>query len=259
MIKALVSGSRRPRRGKPLRGVAAGALLLVLVGCGVQQRVLLRVDGSGSSSLAVSLDGSFANYLRALAEVGGDDLLPKDHIFDVEEISAAIAARSGVELVDIATPASNQLHLELKFGDIEAAFAVDSAAREPDQPGGIPLVSLSPPSSGGRTLRIYLSVDNYWQLARLFPSLDNPLMASLGPQPQMPITDGEYLEMMQFALGDQSPEQIMDSWVEIDVAIDGTVLAQQGGELTEAGVLFRIPLLRILVLDQPLEYAVTFR
>ena len=230
-----------------------------MLGCGLQQRVHLQVDGSGSSTLAVSLDASFVDYLRALAEVGGGDLLPEDHIFDVDEIAAAIAARPGVELIDIATPAANELHLELAFADLQAVFAVDAAEAERGQPAGTPLVSLSSPSARGRTLRIHMSADNYWQLARLFPSLDNPLMASLGPQPQMPITDGEYLEMMQFALGDQAPAQIVDSWVEVEVAIDGTVVAQQGGELTETGVLFRIPLLRILVLDQPLDYSVTFR
>lgn len=258
MTRPLLGGTARAPGGRAAL-LLAPLLALLLVGCGVQQRVVLEVDGSGSTSLAVTLDASFVEYLRALAEVGGGDLLPDDHIFDTDEIAAAIATRPGVELIDIATPTANGLSLQLVFADVEAAFAVAAGDGAPDHPQGPPLVSLSPPSPRGRTLHIHLSADNYWQLARLFPSLDNPLMASLGPQPQMPITDGEYLEMMQFALGDQAPGQLVDSWVEVEVAVAGEVVAQEGGELTDGGVLFRIPLLRILVLDEPLDYAVTFR
>ena len=234
-------------------------MLGMLVGCGIQQRVVLQIDGSGATSLAITLDESFVEYLRALAAVGGSNLLPDDHIFDVEEIAAAVAARPGVELLAITTPASNQLVMDLTFADVQAAFAVSDSERGPELPAGSPLLSLSPPMRGMRTLRIHLDGANYWQLAQLFPALDNPLIASLGPQPQMPITDDEYLEMVQFALGDQAPTQIADSWVDVEVVVDGVLVSQEGGELIEGGVLFRIPLLRILVLDQPLDYLVTFR
>ena len=54
-------------------------------------------------------------------------------------------------------------------------------------------------------------------------------------------------------------ERILDSVVRVDVSLEGSVVAQAGGELVDGGVRFSIPLIRILVLDEPLDYSVTFR
>ena len=252
--------SSSPRSGRAPRAVAiASVVLLALAACGVDQQVTLRIDGSGNTSLAVSLDPSFVDYLRALAELGGGDLLPQDSIFDLEKIEQAVAALPGVRLTALSAPQPNELLLELTFQDIVAAFAVDDPGDDDVTP---PLVSMSAgrgADKDGRTFRLHLDAGNYNQLSRLFPALENPLIASLGPQPQLPMTDSEYLEMMQFALGDAAPKQIAESSVTIDVAVEGSVVSQVGGELTDAGVRFRIPLIRILVLDRPLQYTVTFR
>ena len=247
-----------PRTGSGgVPGLVAGALLatcLLVAGCGVDQDITVRLNGSGEAEVRVELQPVFIDYLLALAEVAVDAKSDPAALFDISEVEAAIAEWPGVEAARIATPTPEQLELHLTFDDLQAAFAPTA----PDA-GAVttPLISLT--GSERRTLRVHLDSDNYHQLTTLFPVLGHPLVISLGPQPDLPVTDDEYLEMMQFVLGDDGPPAILDSQVTVRVQVEGRVVEQQGGELQEDGsVLISIPLLRILVLDQPLDYRIVF-
>ena len=241
-------------------GIMAGGLLaacLLVAGCSVDQEIAVRLNGAGEAEVRVELHPVFIDYLLALAEVAEEVELPDDPsgaLFDVSEVEASIAEWPGVEAARIATPSQEQLDLHLTFDDLPAAFAPTA----PEAGAGTtPLISLT----GGerRTLRVHLDSDNYHQLAALFPVLEHPLVISLGPQPDLEVSDDEYLEMMQFVLGDDGPPAIGDSEVKVLVRVEGSVVEQHGGELQADGsVLITIPLLRILVLDQPLDYRIVF-
>ena len=221
----------------------------------MDQDVTVRLSGSGEAEVRVELRPVFIDYLLALAEVAEDadaDRLAAGELFDVSEVEAAIAEWPGVEAARIATPTPEQLDLHLIFDDLPAAFVPTAS-----DSGATPLISLT--GSARRTLSVHLDSENYHQLTTLFPVLEHPLVISLGPQPDLEVTDDEYLEMMQFVLGDGGPPAILDSEVKVRVQVEGRVVEQQGGELQEDGsVLITIPLLRILVLDQPLDYRIVF-
>ena len=239
-------------------GSVAGALLaacLLVAGCSVDQEIAVRLNGAGEAQVRVELQPVFIDYLLALAEIADEVELPDDPseaLFDIAEVEAAIAEWPGVDAARIATPTPEQLELDLTFDDLQAAFAPTEAGA-----GTTPLISLT--GSRRRTLSVHLDSDNYSQLTALFPVLEHPLVISLGPQPDLEVNDEEYLEMMQFVLGDDGPPAILDAEVKVRVQVEGRVVEQQGGALQEDGsVLITIPLLRILVLDQPLDYRVVF-
>ena len=245
-------------RARGAAGSVAGALLaacLLVAGCSVDQEIAVRLTGAGEAQVRVELQPVFIDYLLALAEIADEVELPDDPseaLFDIAEVEAAIADWPGVEAARIATPTPEQLELDLTFDDLQAAFAPTEAGS-----GTTPLISLT--GSRRRTLSVHLDSDNYHQLTALFPVLEHPLVISLGPQPELEVNDEEYLEMMQFVLGDDGPPAILDSEVKVRVQVEGRVVEQHGGELQEDGsVLITIPLLRILVLDQPLDYRVVF-
>ena len=245
---------------RAVRGILATAFLaasLLVAGCSVDQEIAVRLNGAGEAQVRVELHPVFIDYLLALAEVAEEVEAPEDPseaLFDVSEVEAAIAEWPGVEAARIATPAPEQLELSLTFADLRAAF--EPATPEPGV-NTTPLISLS--GSKRRTLSVHLDSDNYHQLTALFPVLEHPLVISLGPQPDLEVSDDEYLEMMQFVLGDDGPPAILDSEVKVRVQVEGRVVEQHGGELLDDGsVLITIPLLRILVLDQPLDFSIVF-
>jgi len=47
--------------------------------------------------------------------------------------------------------------------------------------------------------------------------------------------------------------------IQTTVLVKGQVLAQSGGTAVPGGVSFRIPLLRVLLLDKPLDYSLSFK
>lgn len=248
-----------PTRTGAGAGILAAALLcagLLLAGCSVDQEIAVRVNGAGEAEVRVELQPVFIDYLLALAEVAEEVDLPDDPsapLFDVAEVEAAIAEWPGVEAARIVSSAPELLEMRLTFDDLQAAFS--PAASGPD--AMTPLISLT--GGSRRTLSVHLDSDNYHQLTTLFPVLEHPLVISLGPQPDLDVTDEEYLEMMQFVLGDEGPPAILDSEVMVRVRVEGRVVEQRGGELQEDGsVLLRIPLLRILVLDRALDYRIVF-
>jgi hypothetical protein len=113
-------------------------------------------------------------------------------------------------------------------------------------------------SGGKKTIRLHLDRSNYPQLARTFPLLANPAFAAFGPQENDATTDDEYLEMVSFSIGDDAPALLKKSFVILTLDPEGEILSQTGGEVTGGAVVFRIPLLRLLILDKPLDYSVTY-
>lgn len=246
----------RPRRiGTPMAAVAALlALLLASAGCTVNQQLTLRVDRSGGAQIHVKLEPVFVDYLDTLSEAAGDSEMVPESVFDTEEVERSVGERRGVTVTHIATPTPEELELNLSFEDLKAMLAYNAPV---PGPASRPLIAFS--GTDPSTLRVHLSRNNYRALTALFPILDHPLLVSLGPQQDLEVTDAEYLEMMGFVLGDDGPPAISDSVVTVRVEVDGVILEHDGGELQEDGsLLITIPLIRVLVLDQPLDYTIVY-
>ena len=108
-------------------------------------------------------------------------------------------------------------------------------------------------------MKLHLDRTNYTQLAALFPLLKDPTFSSFMPQVNDTITDEDYLQMVQFSIGDDGPSLLKKSFITLTIDPEGDIISQVGGTLSGGAVTFRIPLLRMLVLDKPLDYSVTFK
>jgi hypothetical protein len=91
------------------------------------------------------------------------------------------------------------------------------------------------------------------------PFLKNPLFEGLAPQEGDDMTESEYLEMIELALGEEGAKKLKTSTIETRVAVKGTLVSQKGGSVSGGAVTYRIPLLRVLLLDKPLDYSILFR
>src|SRR4030042_1396948 len=69
----------------------------------------------------------------------------------------------------------------------------------------------------------------------------------------------EYLELIDLALGEGGAAALKASAIETTILVKGRVVAQSGGTTVPGGVAFRIPLLRVLLLDKPLAYSLPFK
>jgi hypothetical protein len=89
--------------------------------------------------------------------------------------------------------------------------------------------------------------------------LDNPFFRMFSPVENEGTTEAEYLEMMEFLLGEEGPEAVKGSMIEIRVNVKGRILSHSGGRIDGKSVIYEIPLLRVLLLEEPLEYSLTFK
>jgi len=226
------------------------AALAALLGCSVSQRVALEPDGSGTAVVRIRLEKVLLDYLLDLSEVSGAVPREKGRIFDVEDIRKGFVGRQEVTLTRIESPAPERLDMELSFRSIDKLFAA------PDKPQSILTLSKS---AEGTTLRAHLDRKNFSQLLELAPFLKNPLFEGLGPQENDDATEVEYLELIDLALGEGGAAALKASSIETTIAVKGKIVAQSGGTPVAGGVVFRIPLLRVLLLDKALDYSLTFK
>jgi hypothetical protein len=233
-----------------IRILALIVLAALTLGCSVSQRVALEPDGSGTATVRIRLEKILLDYMQDLSEVSGAAPKEKGRIFDVEEIRKGFASRPQVTLTRIESASPERLDMELSFRSIEKLFAA------PDKPQTILTLKKA---SEGTTLRVHLDRKNFSQLLELAPFLKNPLFEGLGPQENDNATEAEYLELIDLALGDGGSAALKASFIETTVTVKGKVVAQTGGTPVAGGVAFRIPLLRVLLLDKPLDYSLTFK
>lgn len=230
-------------------------IILLLQSCSLKQILYIDKTSAGNVSFELTLASYFTEVAKQLS-----DLLPEDPevqdskkgLFNPEQIREDFAGDESVVLQDLESPSQEILKGRLTFEDVTNVFTGSMPADEK----GIFRFSNN---RDVYTLSLELSYTTIERLLVSNPSMNSPLMESFGPLANKGLTDNDYLDMMQFALGDESRAGIEESFLLLDVNVDGKVVSQKGGvKLDEDTVRFRIPLLRILILDETQSFSVSF-
>ena len=235
--------------------VLCGALVLTVVlcaSCAMKQTIVINSDGSGTLAMHVEVTRVLHEYIAKLSEVSDKPVLgPGGRFFDAASIRKDFESRPGITVMRAETPSNDSMDLELAFDSIRDVFTQDESVKN--------TAALAYSESGGKkTIRLHLDRGNYPQLARTFPLLASPAFAAFGPQANDTTTDEDYLEMVRFSIGDDAPALLKKSSLTLILDPEGEIISQSGGDITGGAVVFRIPLLRLLILDRALDYSVTF-
>jgi len=233
--------------------VALVAAAPSLLSCTVNQVLSLSADGSGTLSTHAEVSPVLRDYLASLAQVSGaDSPMSKGQVFDAAATRRDLQARPGLKVIRAAAPTPASLDVDLGFDSLTDALRGEGALADA---GAVTLVD-----AGDRaTLKLRLDRSTYGQLTALFPPLQDPVMRQLGPQGTGAVTESDYLDMIRFSIGDAAPGLLRKSFFTLTVHPAGEILSQSGGTVADGAVVFRIPVLRVLVLDRALEYSVTYR
>ncbi len=234
-------------------GILTLGVIFLFNSCSVNENIYLKRDGSGNFHSTVVMKKIFVDYLKNLSEVTGNkEKITDNKVFDIPEIKKSLQQRKGLTLRSISTPKPDTLKIAVDFTNIEETLGSNKDISST----GI----ISFKEAGKRKeLRFHLDKKNFKQLTKAFPALSNPLIESMGPQEDDSTTEADYLDMMKFALGEKGPDAIKASYITVTVKCEGRIISQEGGKVTHPNiVVFKIPLLKMLLLNQPLDYAVTF-
>ena len=224
-------------------------LILVFSGCQYRQDLHLHDDGSGTALISIELSPMFSDYLFSLSGAFDDN---EGQIFDLEEIEESFKATPGLTLNGLKSPSAGELSLDITIEDVSSLFNQSG-----DERG---LLSLT--QEGNReVLSFLLTPETISQFLAISPMAENPLLASLAPQPNNPISKEEYLDLFEYAFEEFAGEkgvssQVRESGITLNVFTQNRILRHDGGILIDKGILYDIPLLDILTLSDPLEYRV---
>lgn len=225
--------------------------LLLFTSCQVRQDVAITLNGSGTSDLTVELQPVFVYYILDLAEAFSDkDKVEDIDIFEIEEIKKQINARPGASVKKISSPNQQTLKVSFQFSDIEKLLT-------PVGEDILDIISFTS-TQGKKKMHFHLEKANYTQFTGLFPFLTNPVFENLAPQVDEDIPASEYLDIIEFAMGEAGPGAVLASEIEVTVTVNGRIVSQKGGSIKGNSVVFKIPLLRVCLLNQPLDFEIVY-
>lgn len=252
--------THRPARGTLIPAALFLVLTAVLAaaGCTVKQTVYLDADGSGTAEIHITLHPVLERYMRDLTSLSSE--VPEDEpIFDPVAIERTFQTISDLELLSAEVPSPAELTARVRFYDLAAVFT-------DELPEGVRSPALFTRRGGAREAVFYLDYDNYLQMMARFLSLaalddyQEYVTALLEPGPREVIIDmyryafEDYLEEGQTVV-----EMLEGSTVELKVDPRGNITAQTGGTLTDGAVVFTLPLIEILTMEEPFSYLVRFQ
>ena len=224
---------------------------LLLTSCMISQEASVEVDGSGSVRFYIEVKPVFLETMLEMAEFSGE--APENgSLFDLARIEEDFAKKPTLELVVIASPTPEILEGEFLFQDVGEVFEGEATLTE----SGVVTFSKTDSES---TIRFYLDRDNFVRVSSFLTFLDNPFFQMFSPVENEGTTEAEYLEMMEFVLGEDGPPAIEESIIEIRINVKGKILSQSGGRIEGRSVIYEIPLLDVLLLEEPLRYSLSYR
>ena len=105
----------------------------------------------------------------------------------------------------------------------------------------------------------FLSLDNYDELCTLIPFLEDPNFEVYGPKYNEGMSEDDYLEMMLYILGDNAPDDIRNSVIQIAITAPGEITSSENVRIEGNRAIFEFPLLSFLLLESPLTFSISWQ
>lgn len=225
--------------------------ILLLAGCTVSQQLDIQGDGSGTAELDISIHPIMIAYYNDLmvAMSGVEGEYP---VFDLEALATTFAQRPGAELLSVEQLSRGRLRMAMAFSSVSAL----------SESGRSEFITFEE-SGRERTVRLQLdrgAIDEFLAFAPqetvsmtqfLFPPADGSMSAS------------EFEEQMAWALEEYGDaEAVRDALsgavIEVRVRTQGRITAVDGGRRDGDVVVFQVPVIEALTLQQSRTYSVSF-
>ncbi len=223
--------------------------------CTLKQTLNINKEAAGDISFELTLAPFFLEVADQLSELfPGDNEIPDNSqgLFEIEKIREDFSKNNGSSIKKLENPSSNILQGTLLFDDIRTALNGSGS-------NNILEIFSFTTKNNINTVSVEINYETVEQFLMANPSMNSPLMESFGPLANRGLNKEDYLDMMQFALGDESRVGIRESYLIMDINVDGKIISQSGGtKVDQDTVRFKIPLLRILLLDEPESFSVSF-
>ncbi len=234
------------------------ALVLLLGSCSSRLAGELRRDGSARLEFRAELPAPIADKLRRLGS-GGRPVDPSIPLLDAAALRASLASRPYLELVELSQPSPDSIRGTLLVRSLaQAAASPDFASPQAGQAGA--LSYRKGPDWAELSLR--LDRGRAGALRSLLAGLDPGLLEALSPpalEGEEALSAEEYRTLLKSLLGEKAMPALDAAAIDLSIAAPGQVLDSRGGSLAGSTLTARIPLLDLLVLEEPVELGLRWK
>lgn len=241
---------------RSIQAVIFLSAVFTVFACSAKQEVSLQLSGEGEGTMEIVLHPVLTSYLTDLSMAVSDPENSEDlPIFDEIGIWNGFARNDSIELISVDIPERERLVIKWRFTDLNGPFE-----GYPDSE--IPVLSFTK-DGDKRVFNFQISTENFYQVSGYFPLIDEDLLAYFGPNPEDPVPEELYIEDLEFAMEDYLTDQSMsevleDSVISFMIRPEGEIISNFGGIIKKDGVLYEIPLVKFLTLNEPISWSLVF-
>jgi len=215
----------------------------------------LAADGSAVMNVSVTLEPRMATLIRSLSAAGGrtDGL-----VLDGAAISLSMSRAPGVASAVLRNVSPVSIEGQVRISRINEFLTPAYATSQQRAQGNF--ITFEQRAGGGGRSTININRQNGPVLLELLsPEISDylhALMAPLATGEQM--SRGEYLDLVTVFYSKAVSDEIAQSRIHASIEFPGNITTIRGGNFSGRRAVFDIPLLDLLVAENPLIYEITW-
>jgi len=228
------------------------ALAVLVSGCQARQSIVIRDDLGADVAFQVKVDDGVAAKLAKFRSSGA--AAPDAPLFDAASVSRELSKRAGAGVPAVKQDGLNGVSGTVSFKDLRKAVADPASG-----PAGVKAVTVVQDGKTGK-FSVFLDRTTAKDAFALFPGLDPALVEALAPPALegQALTEAEYVEMLTSVLGSKYVPAVKAAEFVLDVTVPGTIVSRTGGTVAGRTVTWKIPVLTLLVLENPVKLGVSW-
>ena len=110
-----------------------------------------------------------------------------------------------------------------------------------------------------RDFAFHLDISNYGELKEIVPFLADPNFEVYGPEYNQGMSEADYLDMIYYLLGEEAPDAISSSMIDINITTPGEIVSSEGVTVTGSNTCtYSFPLIDFLLLSEPMAFSISW-
>lgn len=232
-------------------------MTIFFVSCSSEQNIHIYKDNSADIEYKGTISEELIYTIEDWAAL--NDIDTEEGVLNEEQIETDL--KKNPRLTDVSFNYSQSETEGSYSGKFHVNHIEDIFYSEEEIPEELKIFSLTE-KEGVSTLTLSISMENYKYLKEILPMLQDEQLDMLGPEynQEQDVSDEEYDEMLASVLGDTGPKAVRSSSITLNLTFEGDVIKISGGKkINEKKVQFVVPLIKVLLLKEKLEYSVTYK
>lgn len=224
-------------------------LITLLTSCVVNESLNCTTGYSGSSKTNITVDEFFLSVLEDFSSFnsGSGYSIMDDAMVGFSNKVNSSTSSSNVSLLSDGKGEKYVLSFDYS--------SLSSLIKDLNEGESNTLLSLTSSS-----ISFNLGMDNYSELKSVIPFLSDKNFEVYGPEYSNGMTEEEYMDMISFLLGPDSPTALSDSLVTIEITTPGTITEIKGAMKSgPKKAVYSFPIIDFLLLNEPLSFSIKWK